>query len=130
MRATLVSMLIVALLSAGICLLSVTLIGNVSSQMEQLRTDVLELIEQGDVDNAQQKLGQMKELWSDHEDTLAILAPHDALHEITGLILEGKANLEADDLDDFNRSMALLGEALDHLHAEEQLRLSNILWVC
>ena len=127
MRATLISMLAVALLAAGICAFSILMIGHVSEEMEGMRTEVLDLIDAGDVKGAQERLRQMMEMWERHEDVLAVIAQHDDLHEITALIIEGGANLEADDLDDFNRSMALLGEALHHLHREERLHFSNIL---
>lgn len=127
MRATLISMLAVVALSVGICLYSLGEIGGAVEEMGAIRGEVLEMVEAGELRAAHERLGQMEERWHEHEQRLAVLAPHDALHEITRLIIEGNANLEADDLDDFNRSMALLGESLEHLHLEEQIRLFNIL---
>ena len=127
MRITLISMLIVVLLAVGVCVFSVMMIGHVASEMEGMRTDVLALIEKEAFAAAQERLRQMAEMWKKHEATLAILAPHEQLHEITELLIEGDANLKADDLDDFNRSMALLGEAIHHLQEEERLSISNIL---
>lgn len=127
MKGTLISMLAVTLLAVGVCVFSVLMIGQVTSEMESMRIEVLALIDAGDLAGAQERLRQMAEMWSRREGSLATLAPHDELHEITELLIEGDANLRADDLDDFNRSMALLGEAIHHLHEEERLRLSNIL---
>ena len=56
-----------------------------------------------------------------------MLAFHDLLHEISELMIEADANLTIEDVDDFYRSMALLGEALAHLLQDERLTLSNIL---
>jgi len=123
-------MIIVALLAAGVCILSVALIGHVSSEMDSMRTEVLALSDAGRMNDARLRLQQMAEAWKKHEPLLAILVSHDTLHEITGLIIEGHANLSADDADDFSRSMALLGEALRHLHVEELPHLANILSVC
>ena len=127
MRATLISMIAVILLSVGVCIFSVLTIGHVVSEMESMRTEVLDMIDEGRFADAEERLGQMAEMWSRHEGTLAVLASHEDLHEITELLIEGDANLKADDLDDFERSMALLGEAIHHLHEEERLSISNIL---
>jgi len=127
MRATLISMIAVALLAAGVCLLSVTVIGQAAEEMDGMRIEVLEMVGAGNAGGAHERLRQMAERWRQKEELLAILAPHEALHEITALIIEGGANLEAEDLDDFNRSMELLGEALNHLYEEERLHFSNIL---
>ena len=126
MRATLISMLAVALLAAGVCIFSVMMIGHVSGEMESMRTQVLDLIDAGDLQGGRERLKQMAEMWSRHEEMLAVIASHDDLHEIAGLLIEGDANLDADDLDDFNRSMALLGEAFRHLYEEERLTPANV----
>ena len=127
MRATLISMLAVALLSAGICVFSMLMIGHAAGEMESMRTEVLKLADAGDLPGAKERLKQMAEMWSRHEGTLAVLSSHEDLHKITELLIEGDANLAADDLDDFERSMALLGEALRHLREEEKLSFSNVL---
>ena len=127
MKATLIAMLIVAFLAAGICVFSVLMIGHVTDEMESMRTEVLDLADAGEMSGAKERLKQMAEMWSRHEGTLAVLASHDDLHEVTELLIEGDANLKADDQDDFERSMALLGEALRHLREEEKLSFSNVL---
>ena len=99
----------------------------VTDEMEEMRMMVMDLAEAGDIEGAKAELGQMAGAWSRHEQVMEMLAPHEQLHEITVLIIEGDANLTAGDRDDFNRSMALLGEAVNHLREEEQLKLTNIL---
>jgi len=130
MRATLISMLAVAALSVGICVFSLGKIERAANEIDGMRTEVLDMIEAGETERAHLRLQQMAEAWRGHEKTLAAIAPHDALHRITELIIEGSANLEAGDPDDFNRSMALLGEAIRHLHEEERLHFSNLLQLC
>lgn len=127
MKATLIAMLTVGILSVGVCVFSVLMIGHVAEEMETMRTEVLDLMDAGEISAAKERLQQMAQMWSRHEGTLAVLSQHDDLHAITELLIEGDANLAADDLDDFNRSMALLGEAVHHLQEEERLSLSNIL---
>ncbi len=130
MRAAVISMLIVALLSAGVCIFSVLLIGRVASEMDEMRTEVMNLADAGRADDAHTCLQQAADLWKRRERLLAILVPHDTLHEITYLLIESGAHLRAGDSDDFGRAMALLGEAISHLHAEELPHLANILTIC
>lgn len=127
MRRTFISMMIVLILSVCVCIFDVLLIGHVTTEIDTMRVEVLQMVEAGDLDGARERLAQLAEMWSRHESTLEIIAPHEDLHNITELIIEGDANLEAFDQDDFNRSMALLGEAIDHLYSEERLTLSNVL---
>lgn len=127
MKGTLISMLAVAVLAAAICVFSLLQIGHVSDEMEKMRISVLKRIDAGDWEGAREELGQMKEMWGRHENVLEMLASHDDLHEITELIIESAAHLDAGDPDDFTWSMALLGEAIGHLHREERLGISNIL---
>jgi len=123
----LVAMLIVTALSAGVCAFALIRMDQVTDEMEEMRMMVMDLAEAGDIEGAKAGLGQMAGAWSRHEQVMEMLAPHEQLHEITVLIIEGDANLTAGDRDDFNRSMALLGEAVNHLREEEQLKLTNIL---
>ena len=127
MKMTLVSMLAVALLAGCICCFSLTRIERATVEIDGMRTEVLELIDADRTHEARDRLRGMAEAWSRWEQELAVLVPHDMLHEIAGLIIEGDANLGAGDLDDFNRSMAMLGEAIRHLYEEERPALNNIL---
>ncbi len=127
MHRTLIAMLIVLALSVCICIVDVLLIGHVTDEIDVMRVDVLRMVEADDSEGAKVQLAQLAEMWERHESMLEIIAPHEDLHRITELIIEGDANLEAGDHDDFNRSMALLGEAIHHLYEEERLTLSNVL---
>lgn len=127
MRATIISTLVVAAFSAGICAFSLSLIDHVSSEIDVMRAEVVALADDGRVEEARLRLKQTAEMWLRHERQLAVLVSHETLHEITGLIVEGDANLTAGDLDDFTRSMALLGEAIGRLGRDERLTLSNLL---
>lgn len=127
MKRILISMTAVALLSVGICVFSLLFTRHVCGEIDDMRIEVMNLLDQGDISAAHLTLQQLAEAWREYEPTLEILVRHDDLHKIAELIIEADANLEAEDQDDLTRSMALLGEALRHLTAEEELRLSNIL---
>jgi len=126
MKRCLISMLIVLALSLGLTLASFFTMRHVAEEIEAMRTQILWLLEAGDAQGADERLAQMAEMWKRHEPLLEAISPHETLHAVSQLIVESDANLAAEDLDDFNRSMALLGVAIEHLYLEERLRLENI----
>ena len=126
MRRCLISMCVVLALSLGVCLASFLFMRHVAEEIEAMRTQVLRLAETGDERGARERLTQTAEIWERHEPLLEAISPHDTLHAVTELIIEADANLAARDFDDFNRSMTLLGLAIEHLYMEERLRPENI----
>ena len=120
-------MLAALLLSLGICLGSFLFMRHVAEEIEAMRTQILRLAESGDEAGARERMTQMAEMWEKHEPLLEAISPHDTLHAVTELIIEADANLNTRDIDDFNRSMMLLGMAIEHLYMEERLRPENIL---
>ena len=127
MRMTLISMLVVLMLVAAVCTFSMRFILNVSAQMEDMHNEVMDCAEAGNTEEAKERLSQMAQYWKKSENIMAALVPHGSIHEITGLLIESNACLKAEDMDDFMGSMALLGEALQHLEEDERFHLSNIL---
>ena len=127
MKSSWIALIVVAAVSIGLCLSSTALIRSTVEEMDARRLGVLEALEAGDTQGAFSQLAEMAAIWKAREPTLEMLAFHDLLHEISGLMIEADANLTIEDVDDFYRSMALLGEALAHLLQDERLTLSNIL---
>ena len=127
MKSSWIALIVVAALSVGLCLGSTSLIRSTVEDMDARRLGVLETFEAGDTQGAFAQLTEMAAIWKAQEPTLEMLAFHDLLHEISELMIEADANLTIEDVDDFYRSMALLGEALAHLLQDERLTLSNIL---
>ncbi|MBQ8953095.1 MAG: DUF4363 family protein [Clostridia bacterium] len=126
MKRCLIVMLVVLALSLGVCLSAFFVMRHVAEEIEAMRTEILDLAEAGDGAGAAERLTQMAEMWKRHEPLLEAISPHETLHAVTELIIEADANLSARDWDDFNRSMRLLGVALEHLYLEERLRVENI----
>ena len=120
------AMLAVLVLSLGVCLSSILFMKHVAEEIEAMRTQILRLAETGDEASARERVTQMAEMWARHEPLLEAISPHDTLHAVTELIIEADANLSARDFDDFNRSMKLLGMAIEHLYMEERLRFENV----
>ena len=126
MRRCFIAMLAVLFLSLATCLTSFFYMRHVAREMEAVRTEVLRLVEADAIDRAAERVTQMAEIWRGHEPLLEAISPHETLHAVTELIIEADANLAAQDRDDFNRSMKLLGLAIEHLYLEERLRAENI----
>ena len=127
MKSSWIALIVVAAVSIGLCLSSTALIRSTVEEMDVRRLAVLEALEAGDTQGAFSQLAEMAAIWKAREPHLEMLAFHDLLHEISELMIEADANLTIEDVDDFYRSMALLGEALAHLLQDERLTLSNIL---
>ena len=126
MKRCLISMLVVLALSMAVCLSSFLVMRHVAEEIEAMRMEILDLAEAGDMDGAAERITQMAEMWERHEPLLEAISPHETLHAVIELIIEADANFTVRDMDDFNRSMRLLGMALEHLYLEERLRLENI----
>lgn len=127
MKSRWIALIVVAVLSVGLCLGSTALIRRTVEDMDARRLSVLETLEAGEAEAAFAQLAEMAARWRGIEPTLEMLAYHDLLHEISELMIEADANLTIEDVDDFYRSMALLGEALAHLLQDERFTLSNVL---
>lgn len=127
MKRTLAAMVIALLLSLGVCVGSMVLIRHTAGEIEAMRMEAVDLMERGDDEGAAAKLVEMADMWAKHEPLLELVAEHEALHEVRNLLVEADANLAAGDHDDLNRSMKLLGLALEHLFGEEELRIGNVL---
>ena len=130
MRMSLISMLAVLALTVGVCVFSMTFITDVCGRMEEVHDAVMDCAEEGDREQAHEELCRMAQIWKRHEAVMAVLVAHGSIHEITGLLIQAEASLEADDITDFFESMAQLKQALGHMQQDEKLHLSNILQVC
>ena len=119
-------MLVVLALSLLVCLMSFFAMCGAADEIEAMRTETMKLVEAGEIERAGERITQMAEAWKRREPLLEAIAPHETLHAVTQLIIEADANLEARDQDDFNRSMKLLGLAIEHLYLDERFRLENI----
>lgn len=126
MKRTLWITLAVLAVSLALCLAGGRLLNGTVDAAGQLRSAAVLAAEEGDGDRARELLLRLAELWRDRGELMEMLASHDALHEVTVGILEAQICLECDDHDDFLRTMAVMGEALNHLSDEQAFRLANL----
>ncbi len=129
-KMSLISMAAVLGLTVCVCLFSVNFITDVCGEMEEVHEAVMDYAESGQAERAHGELRRMAQFWKRQEDVMAVLVPHESIHEITGLLIQAEACLKAGDTDEFFESMAHVKEALGHMQEDERFTLSNILQVC
>lgn len=127
MRSTLICVIVVSVLVAALCGVSVWYVNRSVYDMEEIRMNALRLADHGQEGEALAEMVRLATLWEERSPLLEMMVNHEDLHSIASEIAEAETNLECDHMDDFNRSMTLLGEALHHIEQHERLRLANIL---
>ncbi len=125
MRSTLISVIVVSVLVAVLLSVGVGYVHQAVYDMDEIRLSALRMADEGRKQEASAEMVRMAALWDEREPALEMMVDHEDLHSISSEIAE--TNLECDHMDDFNRSMTLLGEALHHIEQHERLRLANIL---
>ncbi len=127
MRSTLISVIVVSVLVAVLLSVGVGYVHQTVYDMDEIRLSALRMADEGRKQEASAEMVRMASLWDERGPTLEMMVDHEDLHSISSEIAEAETNLECDHMDDFNRSMTLLGEALHHIEQHERLRLANIL---
>jgi hypothetical protein len=127
MRSTCISVIVVSVVVTALLCVGVWYVHQAVYDMEEIRLSSLRLNDDGRKADALAEMVRMAVLWEQRAPILEMMVNHEDLHSISSEIAEAKTNLECDHMDDFNRSMTLLGEALEHIEQHERLRMANIL---
>lgn len=127
MRARLITSVAVLALCVAFIAWSTGKAYSVLDNMDEIAINVMNTVRSGDVDSGTELLGEMAVEWESQRPFMEAIMPHEDLQRVIELFTEAQANLEAKDVDDFARSMALFRETLDHLRAHEKFSWSNIL---
>lgn len=130
MKNVTVSMLIVALLAAGVCVFAVNTVEAACSAVERLCVQAKQLSEHGLTEQALEAARQMLFGWRRYEGRLTAVLPHSTIGEVELLLLEAQADILAGEAEDFLSDMMLLEELLKNIRSEERLHMSNILSIC
>ncbi len=130
MKNVIVSMLIVIVLSAGVCIFAVRTVDEVCDKMEQMCLEAIRECESGNIEAALRSTERMHTFWEESAGVLSMVLQHTSVAEIGTALIESKYNLIAEEPDEFIGSMALLRELLHQLKEDERLYLSNILSIC
>ncbi|NLG24919.1 MAG: DUF4363 family protein [Clostridiales bacterium] len=127
MKAAIIGLCVALAFTIGVALAADAVVERVLPEADAMRIDVLELVEMDRHDEALDKLTQLAEFWMRNEQWLEVFIYHTAVHEIAQSIVESHLTLKLGENDDFQRAMASLGEAIEHMLKEEHLSLSNVL---
>ena len=65
-------------------------------------------------------------LWDEKAALMEVLCFHDDLHEVKERIIQAEICIEYTDMEDFYGSVALIGEAIEHIRDQEALNLTNL----
>ena len=87
----------------------------------------LERAGEGDLEGAKEYLAKLAGHWREMTPRLEILTDHNDLHNVAEGITDARISLERGFLDDYYKAMALLGEGIAHIRAQEELSLANLL---
>jgi len=126
-RVTFVAMILVLLLAIAVCWVSLAFTEHVVGEIDVMRVKVLELQERGDMPAAQEQLTQLSAAWARYAKLLEMTSSHEDLHSITELIISADSDLRNGDIKDYRRSMALLGELIDHILDVQRLMITNVI---
>ncbi|MBP3653250.1 MAG: DUF4363 family protein, partial [Clostridia bacterium] len=91
-----------------------------------LRTEAIEAMDEGDVQQAEERMVELAGYFKRNLGWLEVLCRHSDLHEIKGSIIDAQASIEFGIEDDFYQAIYRFGEGLEHIADIESLRLSNL----
>lgn len=126
MRSTLIALLVVVALAAGVCACARAHVLRSTDELEDMRAAAAERLRVDDARGALQAIAALERRWAEVVPSLEIFASHDALHEVACELSDARVCLEAGDVDDCLRSLVRLGGALEHIRAAEEISLANL----
>lgn len=113
--------------SVGICIFSLMFVNSTMDEMEDMRLEAINHMENGSKSDAEAVVTNMLSKISSRSKLLEMLIQHDDLHDMIMQLTDAKVSLSIDDIDDFKKAMSLFYENLEHIRAHERISLSNIL---
>lgn len=126
MRAAIAVSCVVLVLALGICFGGSLFIHGALDKLEELRMETLERSDAEDEEGALESLTKLAEVWCKYEPYLEMLTSHEDVHRVLEEIVSAKALYAREDIAQYEQSMALLGESIEHIRKHESVSLSNI----
>ncbi len=117
---------IVLICSLALCTWALITLNGILDEAHEYTIEVFTQMEQGNVTAAREGLVALASLWDDNTKLLETLCAHDDLHEVKERIIQAEICLSYTDMEDFYASVALIGEAIEHIRDGEALRLTNL----
>lgn len=116
----------VFLLCIALCAWSLITLNGILDEAHEYTVEVFTQMEKGNVTAAREGLTALANLWDGKMTVLELLCAHDDLHEVKERIIQAEICVSYTDMEDFYASVALIGEAIEHIRDGEALRLTNL----
>lgn len=126
MKRLTITTVILFIVCLGACTWSLTTLNGILDEAHEYTVEVFTQMEMGNITAAREGLIALANLWDEKTTLMEILCAHDDLHEVKERIIQAEICISYTDMEDFYASVALIGEALEHIRDGEALRLTNL----
>lgn len=109
-----------------LCMSSMITLNKILDEAHGYTVEVFVQMENGNITAAREGLVALANLWDEKMTLMEILCAHDDLHEVKERIIQAEICVSYTDMEDFYSSVALIGEAIEHIRDGEALRLTNL----
>ena len=127
MRAVLISMCVVLILSLTLCIFSMSIQLRAIEKLSDLCKKAAIAVESRDKALAATRISALTEEYHRHMEILEYFASHDDLHEVYSHLIDARVCLQFGDLDDVSQALAQLSETLGHIREHESFSLKNLI---
>ena len=110
----------------AVCSWALITLNGILDEAHEYTVEVFTQMERGNVTAAREGLVALATLWDENMTLLEVLCSHDDLHEVKERIIQAEICVSYTDMEDFYSSIALIGEAIEHIREGEALRLTNL----
>ena len=110
----------------ALCTLTHVSILRVTTHARHLRTEAIEAMDEGRIQQAEERLVELAGYIAGHTGWLEMVCDHTDLHEIKAEIIDAQAAIEFGIEDDFYQAIYRFGEGLDHIAGIEEISLQNL----
>lgn len=110
----------------AVCSWALITLNGILDEAHEYTVEVFTQMERGNVTAAREGLVALATLWDENMTLLEVLCAHDDLHEVKERIIQAEICVSYTDMEDFYSSIALIGEAIEHIREGEALRLTNL----
>jgi len=125
-KRTLIWVIAAFIAALAVCVSSGMMVGYITATAQDYCARAVMYAGQGRTEEALDELTALANIWKKWAGVLETIASHEDMHDAYRQLVDAQNCLLYGDMDDFVRCMAQLGEALEHLRDQEELRLSNI----
>ena len=126
MRMTMAASIGAGTLALLLCLFALFSVTSAIGEVERLRVETIERVQDGAYRAAGERLVQLASRWQAHAGMLEMISSHDDVHEATAAILDAQVCLEMKDIDDTLRALEQLGMGLEHIVSIQRVSWRNL----